>query len=161
MTSTQKALAFATLAVCIAAGGTYYLIKQDQRVKGRKQARAAEKAAMQLLHQVSNDRQALLESHLDSAVVVPEHQQEYTLAYCNEMLLRLLERLDAIQPYAAIMEDCGGDSPTAFEESLIDNVKRRKRKLIQRINQDFERIDQIRQKHNERQTAYELKEEQD
>lgn len=156
--STRNTLLAAALAICLTAGGAYYLVKQDQRVKRRKRARAAEKAAMQLLQQVSNDRRELLESHHNNnnKDTVPE-RREYAVAYCNEMLLRLLERLDAIQPRAAIMENCSdGDTPTPFEESLIDNVKRRKRKLIVRINQDFEQIDQGARKHNREATQQSL-----
>lgn len=155
--STRNTLLAAALAICLTAGGAYYLVKQDQRVKRRKRARAAEKAAMQLLQQVSNDRRELLESHHNNNKDTVPERREYAVAYCNEMLLRLLERLDAIQPRAAIMEDCSdGDTPTPFEESLIDNVKRRKRKLIVRINQDFEQIDQGARKHNREATQQSL-----
>ncbi|KAI7883457.1 hypothetical protein K492DRAFT_175448 [Lichtheimia hyalospora FSU 10163] len=58
------------------------------------------------------------------------------------MLLRLMERLDAIQPRAAILND-RVDTPTEFEETMIQHLKERKRKLIKSIERDFKRVDQF------------------
>lgn len=59
------------------------------------------------------------------------------------MLLRLMERLDAIQPRAAILNDRVVDTPSDFEETMIQHVKERKRRLIKAIERDFKRVDQF------------------
>ena len=117
-----------------------YVVQDDRAVKARKAIRANEKQALTLLHQIKQDHQTISHEldHLDPQ----DTKLEYKLAYNNEMLLRLMERLDAIQPRAAILND-RDDTPTEFEETMIQHLKERKRKLIKSIERDFKRVDQF------------------
>ncbi|KAI8334389.1 hypothetical protein BC941DRAFT_432863 [Chlamydoabsidia padenii] len=141
---------------------TYKLIEQDRRVKQRKQTKQAERHTLQLIHQIQLDRQTitkdidgLTRTLLDK---VKQHgmddqewkRLEFISAESNELLLRLLERLDAIRPKSAIMgddddKDGGHDKePNALEEAAILEVRHRKKRVIRQIERNFRQLDQCK-----------------
>lgn len=136
----QQVLLFGSVFTVLIATAVY-VVQEDRAVKARKAVRANEKQALALLHQIKQDHQTI--SHELDHLNPQDTKIEYKLAYNNEMLLRLMERLDAIQPRAAILNDRVVDTPSDFEETMIQHVKERKRRLIKAIEKDFKRVDQF------------------
>lgn len=136
----QQVLLFGSVCTVLIATAVY-VVQEDRAVKARKAVKANEKQALALLHQIKQDHQTISHEldHLDPQ----DTKIEYKLAYNNEMLLRLMERLDAIQPRVAILNDRVVDTPSDFEETMIQHVKERKRRLIKAIEKDFKRVDQF------------------
>ncbi|KAI8387988.1 uncharacterized protein BYT42DRAFT_216757 [Radiomyces spectabilis] len=148
---------------CVAVAGiTYYIIQEDRQVKRRKQLKAAHRQALQLLQEIENDRQAIesdvgqMEKTIasapsndvdeDRAVAEKEHKRrEFVLAQCNELLLRLLERLDAIQPRSVIVGHTDSLQLTSFEDSLIQDIKSKKKRIIQKVEKNFRNIDHCKE----------------
>lgn len=133
--------------ICAALGGAYFLIQDYEKSQFRKQVKSREREALKLLQQIKQDRDAI-ERDLEQLVVQQQQAEpdrkrcEYALAQCDELLLRLLERLDAIQPSAIVITDDG--QPTALDTPVVEEIRRRKKKLIQRIQLDHARVDQYR-----------------
>ncbi|CAO3591644.1 unnamed protein product [Absidia cylindrospora] len=75
-------------------------------------------------------------------------RHEFVLAECNELLLRLMERLDAIRPKSAIIgEDVDGQvlkEPNDLEEAAILDIRNRKKKVIRQIERNFRQLDQCK-----------------
>ena len=131
---------------------SYYVIQNDRQMKRRKRARLGQKQAYFLLLQIKRDQQKIQLDLSDS--INDEHfdkkKKEYLLAQSNELLLQLLERLDAIRPKDAILltqnEDDEQEMTTPFEEELMQQVKEKKRRIIKSIQDDFDRVDEYKQK---------------
>ncbi|KAF7721812.1 hypothetical protein EC973_004105 [Apophysomyces ossiformis] len=149
MNTGRWAYGVALLMVLGAGVGYYHVIEEDKQVKQRKRAKAAERHTLRQLQQINDDRQAIekdieeissLQSDLD------QRRREFLLAKSNELLLRLLERLDAIRPQHAIVGDRSDDrSMSDYEALLIEGLKEKKKRLIKRIQQDFGRVDALSQ----------------
>lgn len=76
---------------------------------------------------------------------------EFIVVESNELLLRLLERLDAIRPRSAIMGDedihdwdGSAKQSSALEEAAILEVRNRKKKVIRQIERSFRQLDQCK-----------------
>ncbi|KAG0164174.1 hypothetical protein DFQ30_010397 [Apophysomyces sp. BC1015] len=136
----------AVLAI-LSTGSVYYIIQEDKNVKRRKHAKAAERHALRQLLEINNDRLAIdkdIEKASQLTSETDKKQREYLLAKTNEMLLRLLERLDAIHPQSAILGELHRDQPaTDYESSLMEGIKHKKKRLIKKIESDFARVDQL------------------
>ena len=131
---------------------TYYVIQNDRQMKRRKRARLGQKQAYVLLLQIKRDQQKI-QSDLSDSINderFDKKKKEYLLAQSNELLLQLLERIDAIRPKDAIVlsqnEDDAEEKITPFEEELMQQVKEKKRRIIQSIQDDFDRVDEYKQK---------------
>ncbi|KAI9243152.1 hypothetical protein BDA99DRAFT_530830 [Phascolomyces articulosus] len=134
---------------------TYYIVLNDRQMKQRKRARASQKQAFHLLQQIKRDQEKIEKDILNTIDIENDHHNvkkiEYTLAQCNELLLQLLERIDAIRPKDAIITAVQEDMDdieriaTPFETELIQQIKDRKRRIIQSIQRDFDRVDQCKQ----------------
>ncbi|CAO3641626.1 unnamed protein product [Cunninghamella blakesleeana] len=77
-------------------------------------------------------------------------RREFILAECNELLIRLMERLDAIRPKSAILgeelaEQTDKQPPTELEEAVILEIRNRKRKVIRQIEQNFKQLDHCKE----------------
>ncbi|CAO3682871.1 unnamed protein product [Rhizopus stolonifer] len=140
------------LLAALSTGLAYYVIEDDRKVQRRKTARRAERNASKLLSQISEQRQAI-ETSIQSIVPVLElecddkafKQKEFTLAQSNELLLRLMEQLDAIQPLSLVAGEAV-EKPTELEEELADHLKNKKRSVIDAINILFQRLDECNEK---------------
>ncbi|KAL0074123.1 hypothetical protein F4703DRAFT_1373224 [Phycomyces blakesleeanus] len=142
--------AAATLSLVILGGASYYLWKEDQQVKKRNLAKTREKKAASLLREINNDHKMLhaeIDEHYKlmklAGTSVPEKEWktiEFKLSMSNEMLLRLMERLDAIRPLADIMDEDDRE-PTKYEKEIIAEIKQKKRRIISKIERDFKRLD--------------------
>ncbi|KAI9488434.1 hypothetical protein BDB00DRAFT_791864 [Zychaea mexicana] len=150
------ATAIVTVGAIAAATAAWYVVQNDRQMKQRKRARAGYRDALKLLQQIKRDQEAI-QKDLDAihvAVSDPsvddiKKKTEYPLAHCNELLLRLLERLDAIRPSDAVLPPSldlqNQQEPTEFELELMQHIKERKRRIIQSIERDFSRVDQYKQ----------------
>ncbi|KAI9010972.1 hypothetical protein CLU79DRAFT_772131 [Phycomyces nitens] len=140
----------AAISLVILGGTSYYLWKEDQQVKKRNLAKLREKKAASLLREINNDYKTLhaeIDEHCQAIKAagssVPEKEWkilEFKLSMSNEMLLRLMERLDAIRPWAAIMDEDERE-PTKYEEEMIAELKQKKKRTIAKIERDFKRLD--------------------
>ncbi|KAG1451218.1 hypothetical protein G6F56_008140 [Rhizopus delemar] len=156
MTQNKQSLivygAAAALLAALSTGLAYYVIEDDRKVQRRKTARRAERNASKLLSQISEQRQAI-ETSIQSIAPVLElecddkafKQKEFTLAQSNELLLRLMEQLDAIQPLSLVAGEAV-EKPTELEEELADHLKNKKRSVIDAINVLFQRLDECNEK---------------
>ncbi|KAL0087919.1 hypothetical protein J3Q64DRAFT_1833259 [Phycomyces blakesleeanus] len=111
--------AAATLSLVILGGASYYLWKEDQQI---------------------DEHYKLMKL---AGTSVPEKEWktiEFKLSMSNEMLLRLMERLDAIRPLADIMDEDDRE-PTKYEKEIIAEIKQKKRRIISKIERDFKRLD--------------------
>lgn len=135
----SKARAVMLVAGCGLIGVVAYVLQEDRQVQKRKQARIGEKQALGLLHQVKRDTEQV-EREMDQDV--DSTKREYKRAHCNEMFLRLLERLDTIQPRSAVLQH-QDRAPSPYEQHLIESIKEKKRKLIHRIEKGFSRLDSM------------------
>ncbi|KAI9307656.1 hypothetical protein BJ944DRAFT_261572 [Cunninghamella echinulata] len=155
----------------------YHIIEEDKQVKRKKQTRLAERKVLQLIHQIKLDRQAihkdiegliyLLEKDNNNNNINENNnnndqtdnksyiqlddkewkRRDFILAECNELLIRLMERLDAIRPKSAILGDELAEQthqPTELEEAVILEIRNRKRKVIRQIEQNFKQLDQCK-----------------
>jgi hypothetical protein len=151
----QSLLIYGAATAVIAAlsiGFVYYIVEDDRKVQRRKTARRAERNTLRLLSQIEQ-QQGAIASSISSVEPIIElecddkafKQKEYTLAQSNELLLRLMEQLDAIQPLTVIV--VGQDSePTEFEKELVSHLKDKKRAVIDSINGLFRRLDACNEK---------------
>ncbi|KAG2234873.1 hypothetical protein BDF21DRAFT_428984 [Thamnidium elegans] len=148
----RSTLIYGAAAVSLAILGTsitYYILEDDKRAKRRKEARKAERATLRILQQIK-EQQEKIEASMKSSEDTIEDQsctdkdfrkKEYTLAHANELLLQLMEKLDAIRPLTVVL---GGDiekEPTEFENQLVSNIKSKKRNIIEAIEGLFRRLD--------------------
>ncbi|KAI7847886.1 hypothetical protein BDC45DRAFT_335856 [Circinella umbellata] len=131
---------------------TYYVIQNDRQMKRRKRARLGQKEAYLLLQQIKRDQQKIqtdLSNNINNEDI-DKKKKEYILAQSNELLLQLLERIDAIRPKDAILLSQNNEQEdivtTIFEEELMQQVKDRKKRIIQSIQIDFDRVDEYKQK---------------
>jgi hypothetical protein len=76
---------------------------------------------------------------------------EFIVVESNELLLRLLERLDAVRPRSAIIGDedvhewdGSVKESSALEEAAILEVRNRKKKVIRQIERNFRQLDQCK-----------------
>ncbi|KAI9264458.1 hypothetical protein BY458DRAFT_514077 [Sporodiniella umbellata] len=150
MTQNKQSLiiygAAAVLVAALSSGIVYYVIEDDRKVQRRKAARRAERNALKLLNQITEQRQAI-EKSIKSIEPVLEiecddktfQQKEFTLVQCNELLLRLMEQLDAMHPSSLIIP--GEAEPTELEEKLTEHLKTKKRSLVESINELFRCLD--------------------
>ncbi|SAL98647.1 hypothetical protein [Absidia glauca] len=76
---------------------------------------------------------------------------EFIVVESNELLLRLLERLDAVRPRSAIIGDedihewdGSAKESSALEEAAILEVRNRKKKVIRQIERNFRQLDQCK-----------------
>jgi hypothetical protein len=143
---------YGAAAISLAAVGTgiaYYIIEDDRQVRRRKTARRAERTTLRLLHQIKEEEQTIeakmntVENTIDDTACDDKafRLKEYTLAHSNELLLQLMEKLDAIRPLTAIMGAETEADPNDFERSLVTNVKTKKRSVIESIEGLFRRLD--------------------
>ncbi|KAK4517903.1 uncharacterized protein ATC70_001251 [Mucor velutinosus] len=140
----------AALSLALAGSGiTYYILEDDKKAKRRRAGRRAERTTLRLLHQIKEEQQAIeleiekVEGNLEDQACDDKafKQKEYTLAHSNELLLRLMEKLDAIRPLTVVM---GGETeaePNEFERNLVANIKTKKRTVIESIEGLFRRLD--------------------
>jgi hypothetical protein len=149
----RTALIYGAAAVSIAilgSGIAYYVIEDDKKVRRRKEGRRAERNTLKLLQEIKEQEQTI-QTNIESVENDIENEasddkefkkKEYTLAHSNELLLQLMEKLDAIMPFAVILG--GGESekePTEYEQHLVANIKARKRNVIESIGGLFRRLD--------------------
>ncbi|KAL9554259.1 hypothetical protein MBANPS3_002899 [Mucor bainieri] len=140
----------AALSLALAGSGiAYYILEDDKQAKRRRAGRRAERTTLRLLHQIKEEQHAIA-LNMEKAEANIEDQacddkafkhKEYTLAHSNELLLRLMEKLDAIRPLTVVM---GGETeaePNEFERSLVANIKAKKRAVIESIEGLFRRLD--------------------
>ncbi|GAN00701.1 PSP1-domain-containing protein [Mucor ambiguus] len=140
----------AALSLALAGSGiAYYILEDDKQAKRRRAGRRAERTTLRLLHQIKEEQQAIaldmekVEGNIDDQACDDKafKQKEYTLAHSNELLLRLMEKLDAIRPLTVVM---GGETeaePNEFERNLVSNIKAKKRTVIESIEGLFRRLD--------------------
>jgi hypothetical protein len=148
MEPSHRHILICAITVASIAGITYYLLEDDRKVKRRKTSRVAERAALRSLNQIRDDELTVesdikkLEQNVNDKECDDKafKQKEYTLAHANEMLLRLMERLDAIGPLTAVMGERNLE-PNEYENTLISSVKTRKRQIIESIQGLFRRVD--------------------
>ena len=126
-----------------AVGAVWYVVHNDRQVRQRKRTRAGERLALELLQHIKRDQEAVRKELNSVESIRDTKKRAYTLAQCNELLLRLLERLVAIRPREAILQN--DDKATAFDEERVQHIKKRKRQIIQSIQKDFDRLDQCKQ----------------
>ncbi|KAI9351931.1 hypothetical protein BD770DRAFT_146195 [Pilaira anomala] len=128
---------------------TYYVLEDDRRAKRRKEARKNEKSTLRTLQQIKEQVEKI-ESDMKEAESTVEDEgctdkefkrKEYTLAHTNELLLQLMEKLDAIRPLTAILKAEEEKEATEFENELVSNIKQKKRKVIESIESIFSRLD--------------------
>ncbi|GAA5795963.1 hypothetical protein EDC94DRAFT_619859 [Helicostylum pulchrum] len=148
----RSTLIYGAAAVSLAILGTsitYYILEDDKRAKRRKEARKIERATLRILQQIKEQQEKIETSMKDAEDTVEDQtctdkdfkKKEYTLAHANELLLQLMEKLDAIRPLTVVL---GGDvekEPTEFENQLVSNIKSKKRNIIEAIEGLFRRLD--------------------
>lgn len=135
--------------VVVGSGIAYYIIEDDRQVRRRKTARRAERATLRVLHQIKEEEQAIeekmkaVETNIDDTECDDKafKLKEYTLAHSNELLLQLLEKLDAIRPLTVVMGVETEAEPNEFERNLVASIKARKRSVIESIEGLFRRLD--------------------
>ncbi|ORZ01229.1 PSP1 C-terminal conserved region-domain-containing protein [Syncephalastrum racemosum] len=105
---------------CGLIGVVAYVLQEDRQVQKRKKARTGEKQALELLHQLKRETGQI--EHQMERDVDPS-KREYNRAHCNEMFLRLLERLDTIQPRDAVLQhqDRDPSPPFAIQSDDVDD----------------------------------------
>jgi hypothetical protein len=148
MEPSHRHILICAITVASVAGITYYLLEDDRKAKRRKTSRVAERTALRSLNQMRDDELTVesdikkLEQNVNDKECDDKtfKQREYALAHANEMLLRLMERLDAIRPLTAVMGERNLE-PNEYENTLISNVKTRKKQIIQSIQGLFRRVD--------------------
>lgn len=146
----RSALIYGAAAVSLAilgSGITYYIIEDDKKVRRRKEGRKAERTTLHLLQQIKVQVQTIqtdfeavendIENH--SSTDKEFKHKQYTLAHSNELLLQLMEKLDAIRPLTVIVGD--ENEPSEFEKTLVSNIKSKKRNVIETIEGLFRRLD--------------------
>ncbi|CEG76537.1 hypothetical protein RMATCC62417_11423 [Rhizopus microsporus] len=130
--------AAATLVAVLGTSLVYYVIEDDKRAKRRRTAKQAERATLRLLDQIQSQQQAI-ESSISSVEPIIEldcddkafKQKEYTLAHSNELLLRLMEQLDAVRPLTLVV---GQDlEPTEFERQIEEEKAQQAREEQERV----------------------------
>ncbi|KAI8366482.1 hypothetical protein EDC96DRAFT_508245 [Choanephora cucurbitarum] len=146
-TSTWVYSAVAISLLVLGTGTAYYLVEDDRRVKRRKAGRRAERETARVLNQYKEEAEKIA-SDMESveSTIEDTHcddktfkKKEYTLAQSNELLLQLMEKMDAIRPLTAII---GTEAePNAFERDLVANIKSKKRTVIEYIEGLFRRLD--------------------
>ncbi|KAI8980857.1 hypothetical protein BDB01DRAFT_836524 [Pilobolus umbonatus] len=137
----------ALAAVLASSGLVYYVLEDDKRVKRRKAARQVEQSTLRLLTGIKKEASRIeedistVESELDNKECDDKafKLREYTIDHSNELLIRSMEKLDAIRPLTLIAGDT--NEPTVYERQLVTNVKSNKRKVIEYIEGLFRRID--------------------
>ncbi|KAG2211833.1 hypothetical protein INT47_004519 [Mucor saturninus] len=149
----RSAFIYGAAAVSLAilgSGIAYYIIEDDKQVKRRKEGRKAERAALHLLQQIKVQAQTIqtnfeaVETDIENQASTDKEfkQKQYTLAHSNELLLQLMEKLDAIRPLTVIVGNGADDKePTEFEKTLVSNIKSKKRNVIETIEGLFRRLD--------------------
>ncbi|KAI8979394.1 hypothetical protein BDF20DRAFT_912984 [Mycotypha africana] len=145
-------------------GVAYYIVEDDKKVKRRKAGKKAERAALRTLEQIKTEAESVEKTMrsitVDKNTIHNEDDKafkhkEYTLAHSNELLLRLMERLDAIRPLVLIIGDDPTIKPNEHEERLAANVRNRKRTIIESIESLFRRLDIVNAQLKEAATARE------
>lgn len=149
----RSALIYGATAVSLAilgSGIAYYIIEDDKRVKRRKEGRKAERTTLHLLQQIKEQAQTI-QADIENVENDKENQsssdkefkqKQYTLAHSNELLLQLMEKLDAIRPLTVILGNGETEKkPTEFEKNLVSNIKSKKRNVIESIEGLFLRLD--------------------
>ncbi|KAI7865691.1 hypothetical protein BDF14DRAFT_1883279 [Spinellus fusiger] len=156
MTQTNTLLlgGIAAVSILLLGSTSYYIIQQDKKVKRKNSAKVKEHQATRLLRQISSDHQTITVAIQNSSSeikaaegILPEKEYkkvEFSLLHSNELLLRLMERLDAIRPWAVIMEE-DENQPTEDEEHLIAELKQKKKRIIFKIDRDFQRLDSLKE----------------
>ncbi|RUP48757.1 hypothetical protein BC936DRAFT_144053 [Jimgerdemannia flammicorona] len=136
----------ATTALCLL---TYYLVQNDKLTKRRNHARAQERALSKSLLKIKSEHNHIveselqtLESTLSSLTTRSGDAHHRRLLFVDDVLLRLLERLDGIRPASIYAE--GEQEPTELETELVNKIKRRKRALIDGIQKHLKRVDHLR-----------------
>ncbi|KAI8645395.1 hypothetical protein BD408DRAFT_411845 [Parasitella parasitica] len=147
----------ATIALALVGSGmTYYILEDDKQVKRRRAGRRAERTTLRLLSQIKEEQQAVegsikeVEENIEDGDCDEKafKKKEYVLAHSNELLLRLMEKLDAIRPLTIIV---GGETeaePNEYELNLVANIKTKKRAVIESIEELFRRLDSSNGKMN-------------
>ncbi|KAI8064433.1 hypothetical protein BC940DRAFT_306239 [Gongronella butleri] len=143
------------VAVVATAVLVYSVLEQDRHVKANRTTRAAAREALHLIRQVQHEKKAITHEITQLRQVLAQQaahvdDKEWTrrdkvLVRCNELLLQLMERLDAVSPRAAIVgEHHHGAKLDAAQEAAIRDLRAKKKKVIREIEQDFLRLDQCR-----------------
>jgi hypothetical protein len=134
----------------LGSGIAYYVVEEDRQVKRRKEGRRAERNTLRLLQQIKEQVQAIetsmktVEDDIEDKACEDKFfkKKEYTLAHSNELLLQLMEKLDAIRPLTVILGN--GETvkeSTEFEKNLVSHIKSKKRSVIESIEGLFRRLD--------------------
>ncbi|CAO0796368.1 unnamed protein product [Mucor circinelloides] len=140
----------AVISLALAGSGiAYYILEDDKQAKRRRAGRRAERTTLRSLHQIKEEQQAIalniekVEANIEDQACDDKafKQKEYTLAHSNELLLRLMEKLDAIRPLTVIMGAETEAEPNEFERNLVTNIKAKKRTVIESIEGLFRRLD--------------------
>lgn len=150
----KNTILYSTALVTLAILGTsvvYYVIEDDKKVRRRKEKKLAHRTTIRLLNQMKEEEVLPIEVKINQVESTIEDMtcddkafkmKEYTLAHSNELLLRLMEKLDAIRPHHVIMVDSANE-PNSFELELISSIKTKKRTVIEAIQELFKRLDLI------------------
>lgn len=134
----------------LGSGLAYYIIEDDRRARRRKEGRRAERTTLRLLQQIKEQEQTIeasmktVEDNIEDVSCEDKvfKKKEYTLAHSNELLLQLMEKLDAIRPLTVILGNGESEKePTDFEKNLISHIKSKKRSIIESIEGLFRRLD--------------------
>jgi hypothetical protein len=133
----------------VGSGIAYYIIEDDRQVRRRKTARRAARTSLKLLDQIKEEEQVIettmksVERDINDTACDDKafRLKEYALGHSNELLLQLMEKLDAIRPLTVIMGAETEAEPNDFERSLVANVKTKKRSVIESIEGLFSRLD--------------------
>jgi len=130
----QVAVAITTAALAVG-GITYYVLDNHQKTIAYNQAKREQRKLLQTLANIEKDIVPV--EHKIAAIEEGSCSSEFRVRECNELLLRVLESLDAIKPSDI---QCG-EHGTPREQAMIDKVKHRKRGLVQKVQTYFHRLD--------------------
>ncbi|CEP09745.1 hypothetical protein [Parasitella parasitica] len=135
--------------ILVGSGMVYFILEDDKQVKRRRAGRRVERTTLRLLHQIKEEQQAIevdiknVEGNIEDRDCDEKafKKKEYVLAHSNELLLRLMEKLDAIRPLTVIMGGETVNEPNEYERDLVSNIKVKKRTVIESIEALFRRLD--------------------
>ncbi|ORX57006.1 hypothetical protein DM01DRAFT_1344721 [Hesseltinella vesiculosa] len=134
----------------------YAIIEQDRQVNLKRITRRAEHEAMEQIRVVHSQHKAIQQDiralrqllTTDSAPLEDKEWKrcDYLVVQCNELLTRLLERLDAIRPTASILgETVDISAPIQpLQSAAIHQIRKKKKKVIRDIDRDFEELHSCR-----------------
>jgi hypothetical protein len=129
-------VATAITATALAVGGiTYYVLVNHQKTTAFNQAKRQQRKLLHTLAHIEKDLVPIQDKIAN--IEKDTSSTEFRVRECNELLLRLLESLDAIK----VSDIQQNENVTPREQIMIDKVKNRKRGIIQKAQKEFHRLD--------------------